>query len=86
MSKIKAKHLLELGFVREESAPSHNPEENRFHYYTYSINDKPLLITNSNDERVDNGYWVELYDIEGKFVFKKLKKLRKFVKILRSAK
>jgi hypothetical protein len=84
MSKIKAKDLLKLGFKRENDA---NFSKN-FHYYTYSIDltkkDKCLLITCSNDDKEDGGYYVEFYDMEG-IRFNKFEDLKKLIKIIQKA-
>ena len=61
MKKITEKSLLKLGFQRQDETSS--PLET-FHYYTYEIQDKCLLISCSNDEvNDDGGYTVEFYEM-----------------------
>jgi hypothetical protein len=64
MKAIKKQDLLNLGFTEEYSTPEESGTEKGFYYYTYQINeDSPcLLITNSNDECVDDNYIVEFFD------------------------
>jgi hypothetical protein len=83
MKKITAKNLLKLGFKKEINVPT-NERDIRYHYYTYDINNKILLISNSNDEKVKGGYEVELYEIPD-IQFRNLKNLKKLIKILKSA-
>lgn len=85
MSKIKGKDLRKLGFKREDSAVSGAPVvEAEYHYYTYEINDKCLLISNTNDEKTKGGYEVEFYEIQG-ITFRDLKHLKKLLKLLTKA-
>jgi len=85
MKIISAKNLRKLGFKRENSAVSGAPVvEAEYHYYTYEVNDKCLLISCSNDEKVNGGYDVEFFDIQGlKFI--DLKHLKTLVKLLKAA-
>jgi hypothetical protein len=57
--------------------------QEKYHYYTYEINDKCLLISNTNDEK-DGGYEVEFYEMSG-ISFKNLKDLKKLLKLLKAA-
>jgi hypothetical protein len=81
MSKIKAKDLLKLGFKREDNIPT-TAMDNEYHYYIYEIGKKGILISNSNDEKINGGYEVELYDIP-EIKFTDLKQLKKLVKALK---
>lgn len=86
MKIISAKSLRKLGFKRQESHPMEqtDPKETGYHYYTYDVNDKTLLISCSNDEKVNGGYDVEFFDIQGlKFI--DLKHLKALVKLLKAA-
>lgn len=51
MSKIKGKDLIKLGFEKVVEPPTLDPEDNGYHYYTYEINNKSLLITCASDEK-----------------------------------
>lgn len=85
MSKIKGKDLVKLGFVKEVEKPTLDPEDNGYHYYTYEINDKCLLISCANDEKISGGYFVEFYEFIGlKFI--DLDNLKQLMNILNAAK
>ena len=81
MKKITEKNLLKLGFERQDENDS---PSNPYHYYTYEINDKCLLISCSNDEiRDDGGYTVEFYEMpELKFV--NLEHLKQQIKLIKA--
>lgn len=83
MSKIKAKDLLELGFKRADNFPS-SAQDIEYHYYTFEVGKKCLLISCSNDEKVNGGYDVEFFDVTG-MKFRKLNQLKKLVKLLKEA-
>lgn len=83
MSIITARNLTELGFNRVYDTS--NPNEPDFHYYTYEINDKCLLISCANDETINDGYSVEFYEFIGlKFI--DLDNLKQLMNILNAAK
>jgi len=84
MKKITGKDLIKLGFEKQTEKPKHKPKENGYHYYTYEISEKCLLMSCSNDEKVDGGYEIEFYEIED-LKFNDLKQLKKLVKLLKSA-
>ena len=79
MKKITEKNLLKLGFQRQDETSS--PLET-FHYYTYEIQDKCLLISCSNDEvNDDGGYTVEFYEMPDLKILK-LEHLKKLIDLL----
>jgi hypothetical protein len=82
--KIKGRDLIKLGFIKQIEKPTLDPEDYEYHYYTFEINDKGVLISNANDERVNGGYEIELYEVP-ELKFNDLKRLKKLVKILKSA-
>jgi hypothetical protein len=82
MSKITAKNLLKLGFKKQVNVPT-SEKDIRYHYYVYEINNKLLLISCSNDEKLNGGYDIEFYEISD-IRFRNLKKLKKLIKILES--
>lgn len=85
MSKIKGKNLIKLGFKKQVEPPTLDPEDNGYHYYTFETkNKKGVLISCSNDEKVNGGYEVELYEIP-EIQFRNLKQLKKLVKLLKAA-
>ena len=84
MSKITGKNLLKLGFEKQNEKPTLDPEDLGYHYYSYEINKKCLLISCGSDEKVDGGYIIEIYEIE-QLKFRDLKELKKLVKLLKSA-
>ena len=82
MSKITAKNLIELGFKKEHEIDTEAKEgENKYHYYIYEINDKCMLISNTNDEKIKGGYEIEFYEISD-IKFRNLNKLKKLIKLL----
>jgi hypothetical protein len=83
MKKITGKDLIKLGFQKTIEPPTLDPEDLGYHYYSYDINNKCLLLSCANDEKVDGGYYVEIYEIED-LKFRDLKQLKKLVKILKS--
>jgi len=84
MSKIKAKDLRRLGFKRADNVPI-DAMDSEYHYYIFESKDKKgVLISCSNDEKVNGGYEVELYEIP-EIQFYKLEELKKLVKILKRA-
>lgn len=85
MKKISGKDLRELGFKKEVEKPTLDPEDLGYHYYTYEISNKCLLISCGNDEKVDGGYEIEFYEIEG-LKFRDLEQLKQLINLLKSAK
>jgi hypothetical protein len=81
MKRIKAKDLLKLGFKRQNDVDFGD----KFHYYTFEVNGKGILISNSNDEKVKGGYTIELYDVE-EIKFKSLRTLKALIKALKQRK
>jgi len=79
--KIKAKDLHKLGFKKEVELG--NSDEKGYHYYTYEISNKCLLISCANDEKINGGYMIEFYEIPGAKIYK-LKHLKKLLKILKA--
>lgn len=83
MKTIKGKHLRKLGFKKEAEEPTLDPEGRGYHYYTYEVGKNCLLISCSNDERIDGGYVIEFFEIMG-LKIKDLGVLKKLVKLLKS--
>lgn len=83
MKKIKGKDLINLGFKKEIEKPTLDPEDLGFHYYTFEINNRCILISNANDERINGGYEIEFYDFN-EIQFRSLKKLKKLIKLLKN--
>lgn len=79
MSKITGKKLLKLGFKKVEPVP--DPEEKAYHYFVYEVNDKCLLISCSNDEKIEGSYEVEFYEIPD-LKFRELKHLKNFIELI----
>jgi hypothetical protein len=84
MNIIKGSDLRKLGFKKCKNVPVSELDRLEYHYFTYDIEDKSLLISCSDDEKVDGGYEIEFYDIPG-LKFRGLKQLKKLVKLLKSA-
>jgi hypothetical protein len=85
MSKIKGKDLLKLGFKKKKERTTHELGELNYLYYTYEVNKHCLLISCSNDEKVNGGYYVEYYDISGIKIYE-LKDLKILLKVLKKSK
>ena len=58
---ITNNNLLELGFNENIVTPEEAGDENGYKYYCFNVNDKCLLISNSDDE-CDNEYTIEFYN------------------------
>jgi len=84
MSIITGKDLRKLGFKKSVEMCTSEPEVEDYHYYTYEINDKCLLMSCSNDEKINGGYVIEFYEMEG-LKFDNLKQLKKLFKLLKQA-
>jgi hypothetical protein len=82
MNKITAKNLLKLGFKREDNVPT-SKRDIKYHYYVYEIDNKCLLISCSNDEKIKGGYDIEFFEISD-IKFRNLKQIKKLIKILES--
>ena len=67
---------------KEVEKPTLDPEDNGYHYYSYEINKHCLLISGSNDEKINGGYYVEFYEIE-EIRFTELEDLKKLIKLLK---
>lgn len=83
--KITGKDLRKLGFKKQVEKPTLDPEDIGFHYYTYEINNHCLLISCANDEKINDGYTVEIYEIDD-LKFCDLEQLKQLMKLLKSAK
>jgi len=85
MKKITGKDLKKLGFEKQVEPPTLDPEDQGYHYYTYEISEKCLLISCSNDEKINGGYLVEFYEIYNPRI-SNLNDLKKLIKIFKKAK
>jgi hypothetical protein len=84
MKKITGKDLKKLGFKKRVEEPTLDPEDLGYHYYIYKLNEHCLLISSTNDEKIDGGYEIEFYEMEG-IKFRDLGELKKLVKLLKHA-
>jgi len=73
MKNITGKQLIKLGFKKENG--------DTFHYYVYELNGHGLLITCANDEKVNGGYTIEFYQIEG-VKFHDIDDVKKIIEII----
>jgi len=73
MKKITSKELIKLGFIKEFG--------DTFHYYVYEINGHGLFISCANDEKVNGGYIVEFYELEG-IKFNDIEDVKNILKII----
>ena len=85
MKNITEKKLKNLGFKKTVVTPEESGAAG-FSYYTFDFGDKyPLsLITNSNDECVDNMYWVEIFDYPNVGRFTDINALIDFIEIVKN--
>jgi hypothetical protein len=84
MKIITGKDLRKLGFKKQVELPTLDPEDHGYHYYTYEITEECLLISCSNDEKINDGYLVEFYEIYQPRI-SDLKDLKILIKILERA-
>ena len=85
MKKITAKDLRKLGFEKQVEKPTLDPEDHGYHYYTYEVTEKCLLISCSNDEKFKGGYTVEFFQMFNTKICN-LKDLKKLIGIIKRAK
>jgi hypothetical protein len=84
MKNITEKNLLNLGFKRQDVSEEESGDE-PFYYFIYEI-DKLCLISNSNNECVNDNYSVEFFDYVDAVCFTDIKMLTDLIKILESNK
>jgi hypothetical protein len=84
MKKITAKELRKLGFEKQIELPTLDPEDRGYHYYTFEITERCLLISCANDEKIKGGYTIEFYQIFNPSI-RNLKDLKKLIKIIQRA-
>lgn len=80
--RITSEKLLSIGFERVDVSAEESGD-NQYHYYVYPNNDDTLLITNADDECIDDSYTIEYFKMMeiGKITkFSDLKKLIKLIK------
>jgi len=78
--KIEEQDLIDLGFEKI-LVPEEESGANSFYYYTLDLLDGPYkmcLISNSDDDAVNSGWYVELFDFPYNR-FKYLQELTEFV-------
>lgn len=84
MKNITEEELLKLGFKRED-VTEEEAGDKPFYYFIYEI-DKLCLISNSNDECIDEKYDIEFFDYVDSVRFTDIKMLTDLIKILESNK
>lgn len=62
MKPIKEKDLLNLGFKRQDVSFEESGDK-PFYYFTFDIG-KLCLISNSNDECLNDNYCIEIFDYD----------------------
>ena len=61
---MKEKELVALGFERVDVSAEDSGDK-AFHYYTYDFGNRTFaLISNANDEAVDDNWYVEVFEDE----------------------
>lgn len=79
--KIEEQDLIDLGFEKIFVPKEDSGCDNDFYYYTLDLLDGPYkmcLISNSDDEAVNSGWYIELFDFPYNR-FKYLQELTEFV-------
>ncbi len=75
---MKEQDIIDLGFTKEITED--------FYYYVYDIARGFSLITQANDEVVDNKWFVEFFDSHPAVRFTNKKPVKKLIKIINKAK
>lgn len=75
---MKEQDIIDLGFTKEFG--------DNFYYYTYDLARGLSLITQANDEVVDNKWFVEVFETDIKIRFTDKKPIKKLIKIINKAK
>jgi len=85
INSIKEQDLVELGFEQVNVSAEEAGDDKGFRYYDYAFSRNGLqLISNSDDELVDNGWVVEMFD-QKDIVFKDKVTLTSFMELVRGA-
>lgn len=64
-NNITEEVLLDLGFIKNDVTAEESGGD-PFYYFTYEKNDKCLLISNANDEIIDDKYYeIEIFEGTG---------------------
>ena len=75
---MKEQDIIDLGFTKEFG--------DNFYYYTYDLARGLVLITQANDEVVDNKWFVEVFETDIKIRFTDKKPVETLIKIITKAK
>ena len=75
---MKKQDLIDLGFKKEN--------DDDFYYYTYDFTKGLSLITNANDEVVDNEWVVEFFDSNTAIAFTDKESVEKLIKLINNNK
>ena len=75
---MKEQDLIDLGFQKQN--------DDDFYYYTYDFTKGLSLITNANDEVVDNKWVVEIFNTEDEIRFTDKQDLNDLIELINSNK
>lgn len=76
--------LIELGFVKEVITKEESLEENDQHYFVYELFNGECLMTQTDQEREDEFYYVEFYVMEGAGKFWNYTQVETILRIIKS--
>lgn len=65
MKDITEGVLRMIGFTKTNVSPEEAGDDKGYYYFTIEINNKCLLISNSNDEADNGHYSIEFFQYEG---------------------
>ena len=71
-------NLIKMGFQRVDEDDDTSP----FYYYVYEVGEECCLVSNSNLETIDTGWFIELYDIVDGVRFVNARELKTFIDVL----
>lgn len=83
---MKEQDIIDLGFERVDITKEQSGHEDDWHYYTYDFTSGFSLITQANDEVVDNKWFVEVFETDPTIRFTDKKPIETLIKIITKAK
>lgn len=78
---MKENNIIKLGF-KKVNVTAEESGDKSFFYYVLDICNGLSFISNSNDEVINDNWYVELFNTEIPIQFTKYKQLKKIIKII----